>query len=526
MLFKSHLLSVYAGSWQDRVRESERGMFCDECFTHFHSLQHRAMLRSSVGASSVQGAGTEVKGERIDAESVHLSTHVSFQDATTLHKDQNGLKEDKEQLVDLLTRDLPLQKAEPYLINQQMRQRVITKHIYETLVTECMECSYRSASWRCRDCQQLYCHTCLIGLHSQGPFASHFSSPLCYYTKENHQSYLNAAANKNMHTKMQAIMKAGALRKEEEEKAATLKLQTWWRMVMYGKKGKLHIKVSRRRLRRIYFARKRDKAAQEKSLSYYPRALLGLLPELFNDTMEDRVLKRISMLNWQRARQYIYRNKQFPHERLKVVKKKAHEDDEHDVNATNAKGDIKYGFDVGTYEELVDQAKRGGFRIGKVITKWGKNKYQTISDMSKTLLPNTLIRIGVQIMKVVRVTTDMLYTTRRWRGDKGEYIVYRLPTPREEFGLSFQLKYYSYFLIAGNPLLQSLFRVHNSVCHALSGQALKVSKTLKRYDFKHGEKNYILFPLQSFRSFLALYVDWLSFHLTIFFQTLLLSFMS
>ena len=64
----------------------------------------------------------------------------------------------------------------------------MTDHHFDFTVQPCEECGVRAASWRCNDCTQIYCHTCLTGLHSMGgPFASHRAEKLPYYTKEMHQ---------------------------------------------------------------------------------------------------------------------------------------------------------------------------------------------------------------------------------------------------------------------------------------------------------------------------------------------------
>jgi hypothetical protein len=124
--------------------------------------------------------------------------------------------------------------------------------------------------------------------------------------------------------------------------AAVLRVQTWWRTIFFCRRGRAHMKTVRQALRRAFRVRVSDsKHFREKPL-YRMKDIFGWNSQLKSDTRDEIALGSISVFGRQRARTYIWPNK---------------EDWGHFVisRAEPRKGVPKEGFHVGTLEELCDQ---------------------------------------------------------------------------------------------------------------------------------------------------------------------------
>ena len=108
----------------------------------------------------------------------------------------------------------------------------------------CEECHWRASSWRCRDCRQIYCSKCLLGLHSLGgPFSKHSAEPLPYFTPDMHKRFEEEELAYKLRAKSE-LLKHQRLEAEEKLKLeSAVKLQAWWRMIMGRNWGRKFIKV-------------------------------------------------------------------------------------------------------------------------------------------------------------------------------------------------------------------------------------------------------------------------------------------
>ena len=140
------LIKHKPGTIHFHIPKHEVGMYCDTCFTHEHDKHE----------------------QRIEQD---------------MAKKKNA--------VTILNRC-----KEAYLVQQRLHRKIDTSHRYEDLIQNCEECKWRSASWCCTDCKQVYCNKCLVGLHSMGgAFSRHKAELLPYYTPSMHASFhpLNTA---------------------------------------------------------------------------------------------------------------------------------------------------------------------------------------------------------------------------------------------------------------------------------------------------------------------------------------------
>ena len=136
-------LPAVSGTAQEMLRSNQRGVYCDSCFSCAHDQSEESL-----------NAGTN---------------------------DQKC----RERMTVFTTND-------PLVVDQQMHKtHYLSSHRFDNLVFPCEECNARGATWRCVDCSQVYCSTCLSGLHGlSGPFSHHTASALPYYTPLMHRNYL------------------------------------------------------------------------------------------------------------------------------------------------------------------------------------------------------------------------------------------------------------------------------------------------------------------------------------------------
>jgi hypothetical protein len=117
---------------------------------------------------------------------------------------------------------------ETYLLSSYLRHPIVTKHTYEPLVAQCEECQIHSASWRCIECFQVYCHACLIGYHSKNQaFLTHKLELLPFYTKEMHESFRNDILTQEFNTMIERVRKQIAMEREEMQYYCAIIIQSW-----------------------------------------------------------------------------------------------------------------------------------------------------------------------------------------------------------------------------------------------------------------------------------------------------------
>lgn len=427
------------GSLQEAMKESERGTFCDTCFVLFHDTD-----------------ADKKKNSYNDPHNVYLG-----------------------------------RTKESYLAAQLIYTFPPTTHHYESTTQCCEECSFRMASWRCKDCDQVYCHTCLTVLHSiGGAFASHSADQLPYYTREMHKSHARAVKDKRMHKKLEAAKKAVAIQREIFRNQSIVRIQAWWRGIRGRYEGRKYMRMMRRRQRIAWRERRREDRDIRNTLSYQMQDFFGMAPALHSDTREESILKKLGHWSRPRAREYIYKNL----DDWGFYKFRGH---------TNKKGVPKTGFDVGTEEELLEQAQSGGIRLpGLVILKKGKNVHKTTTDWNGIVNPGEMIRFENRFFYVKEVGEpgDCTVTfERKWTVQdvrKGAR-AYRVPTYTEENFISrmyYQFSYRSYSVLISNPLCITYFQLHASFFRRLSrfGQRMML----------HEQKNGDLAEVKSWKRYM------------------------
>lgn len=422
------------------LAESERGTYCDTCFIHEHNIHDKIMQHSR---------------------------HAEEQ--------KRGVKS-----------ILQLTK-ESYLINQQIHEKLVTTHRYDDLVQPCEECLWRAATWRCNDCQQVYCNKCLIGLHSIGKaFSKHTAELLPYYTPAMHISFQNDINAQLFQRKLEKLNLESKQLWEQKEYFSAVRLQAWWRKLIEGKAGRALMKKRRRMQRIQYRAYKKETLLVRNTLSYKIKGWLGMAPPLATDTREEQALRGINVFHKQQAREYIWKNvEDFGFGDDVCTKKKMHR-----------KGDPRLGFEHGTIPQLIEQAREGGYRLpGEIMVKLGHRVFTTTCNLTGLLRNGEIIRMESRFFGVISVSDDSIKVDRIWRkdetlpevlsksqsgrfhtmssgsksvhqhhklntirGPEGGVIAYRVPLYKDEkFRRYYKFKYKLFDYTVGNPLVQGWF---------------------------------------------------------------------
>jgi hypothetical protein len=434
------------GNIRESVGEADRGSYCDTCFVHEHDSNEKAL-------------------------------HI--------HKQR------RKDLKNILA-----YSTQAYLVEHYLRQRIITSHHYEDLVQSCEECCTRSSTWRCQDCNQVYCSSCLVGLHSMGgPFARHRAEQLPYFTPEMHVSFKKDINRQLFQQKMEKLNRVEKARREEHHRQCAIKVQAWWRMIIYGYRGRKEMKRRRRRQRIAYRAHKRENIEKRNTFGFRLWDLLGRAPPLLTDTHEEAALRTLNVFQKEHARTFIYENM----------------DDwgYYRVSRTlPRKGIPKTGFDVGTPEELMEQAQRGGYRLpGRVMVVPGEHTFATTRDLTRLLRPGEYVRIHRRIFGVVRVTSTTVRVNRFWHAgvdeekpsEEGE-LMFRAPLyAGEPRRAEYRVKYLGYALLVENPLSQLGVRGYRLYCAQMMRFALYMVRSNRRNGMKEEE--------QAWRAAAAQYAD-------------------
>merc|ERR1711871_792665 len=95
---------------------------------------------------------------------------------------------------------------------------------------------------------------------------------------------------------------------KEKYKSCILKIQSWWRMIYYKRRGYLHLRKCRRMMRLEYRNRRRETRLRRQNFGYQLTNFFGVAPALSSDSKEEVVLRSIPWVFRHRARQYIWRN--------------------------------------------------------------------------------------------------------------------------------------------------------------------------------------------------------------------------
>ena len=140
---------------------------------------------------------------------------------------------------------------------------------------------------------------------------------------------------------------------------------------------------------------------------------MGLASHLSTDTREETVLKRIPIFRRHQARKFILLN-QSDIEFYRICC---------DISDVHRKGLPKRGFELGTLEELTDQALYGGFRLpGGILMKLNSYVHRTYTDLSclpsEVMSVGCLIRIKNEIFQVKDIQENSIEFDRQWKGTR------------------------------------------------------------------------------------------------------------
>lgn len=412
--------------------EGDRGILCDTCYIHIHTSE-------------------SVVGPKKKAVS-HVTVNSGTKDA--------------------------------YLISQSLNERLHTNHRYRSLVQVCEECQWRGASYRCEDCDQIYCNKCLIGFHSiGGPFAKHKAEKLPYFTPDMAKKYEKAMFEKRLQLKIERVAQAYAHKAQELRVMSAIKLQSWWRMILGRRKGRAFMKEKRMTIRRRARLRKYEDYTYRSTLWYQIRNIFGFAPKLSSDTLEERILGKHHLFARDRIRHYINNNVDDWGYFYVQSKKRFHRTGQGEITPLGRKGVPKTGFQVGRFIELQDQATRGGYRLpGKIHMIRGEKCHQVNMDISSLLQRGQYIRIGRQLFILMKVDGLNITFNRRWRfPDRKNMPIYLLPCYRgERHRRYYKSRIMLYDLIVGNQLTQATLQGYKAFYDYLNVKSLDMARSNKR----------------------------------------------
>jgi hypothetical protein len=388
--------------------DGERGVLCDTCYTYVHD-----------GCNSTSAVVTKKLGN-----DNHCGDHCK----------------------------------DAYLIQLEMNQRLDTDHRYSALVQFCEECQWRAASYRCSDCDQVYCSKCLKGYHSiGGPFASHTAEKLPYYTPDMHKKFERAIFAQRLQRRIEKVAQQFAKAALKKKVKCCIYIQSWWRMMMFGIPAREFLKEGRLKERRMFKVRRIENLAFRKKISYKIKDFLGVAPILKSDTLEEQTLKRHSIFRREKIRHFIYPNC----DDWGFLQQKSLELDP-PIEPTQ-KGSPRKGFDFGTPDELRDQAKYGGYRIcGRINMKMGETQHDVDRDLSKFVKRGMLLRIGTAFFGVANFTEKTITLNRRWRfASKNGCIMYRLPCLKNDrYKAEYKYRMKLFDIFTGNPICQGYLKTY------------------------------------------------------------------
>ena len=418
--------------------DGERGVLCDTCYTYVHD-----------GCNSSASVVTKKIGN-----DNHFGVHCK----------------------------------DAYLIQLDMNQRLDTDHRYTSLVQFCEECQWRGATYRCSDCDQVYCTKCLMGYHSiGGPFASHTAEKLPYYTPDMHKKFERAIFAQRLQQRIEKVAQQFAKAALKKKVKCCIQIQSWWRMIMFGIPAKAFLKEERLKVRRMYKIRRIENVAYRNKLSYKIKNFFGVAPILQSDTLEEQTLKRHSIFRREKIRHFIHRNC----DDWGFLQQKSL-----DLNPPippTKKGSPRKGFDFGTPEELKDQAKYGGYRIcGRINMKMGEIQHDVDADLSNYFKKGMLLRIGTAFFGVVTYTDKTVTLNRRWRFEsKQGCLMYRLPCfQTDRYVKEYKNRMKLFDISTGNFVCQSYLKGYEMLYAYMAKQARERATEEKKAGFMAQSKKW------------------------------------
>ena len=433
------------GHIRESISEADRGMYCDTCFTYTHDQNEKALL---------------------------------------LHKQhRNGLK------------NILNYTSQAYLISQYIKTKIITNHIYDNIIQICEECNYRCSTWRCIDCNQIYCNICLISLHSINcPFSHHKAELLPYFTSNMYINFKKDINQQIFQLKMEKLLKIDKIKYNKKLHYLITKIQAWWRGLIYGKKGRKIMKNKIKKLRNLYKAYKNDTINKRKNIIYKIKNYFGYTTELYSDTIKDKIINKCNIFN--------------KHIAIEFIENNIEDWGFYRISRKNPrKGIPKTGFNVGTIEELLDQAQYGGYRIpGKVIIIPGEQEFTTTVDLTKILKIGEYIRIKKRLFCLINITKTTIKVNRYWYAgnnkennklnDEGE-VIYRIPMYQNEpRKLEYRIKYLSYIITIENPITQFSLSIYQLYLKNMMRFSLYMIRSNRRNNMKEEEQAWRLASIQ------------------------------
>jgi hypothetical protein len=368
---------------------------------------------------------------------------------------------------------------EAYLTGGKLQQRLDTSHRHVSLVQVCEECSWRSAAYRCAECDQTYCNTCLIGMHSMGgPFSSHKAEKLPYYTPNMHVKYEKANFEQRLQKRIDKIAQSYARKLNEKRTSSVIKLQSWWRMILGARVGRQYMKEMRLSQRRAWRLRKYETMNYRESISYKILNVFGMAPELSSDTREEKVLNKLSIFNRQPARLYIWGNV----EDWGYMQAKGKGTEEANAPRTR-KGVPHTGFDVGTIEELIEQSRYGGYRLpGTIDLVQGQVGHEVSMDLTTLLKIGMLIRLNKSFFKIVEVNKTSIIFNRKWRevSQKGIRLYIMPCQPGQKYRRYYKFRHDLFDYVCGNVVSQTFFELYRKLMLKSSVKCKSISVVYKR----------------------------------------------
>ncbi|CAM9191707.1 unnamed protein product, partial [Phaeothamnion confervicola] len=217
-----------------------------------------------------------------------------------------------------------------------------------------------------------------------------------------------------------------ARRAEQRQRDAATTIQRWWRGTIGRREGRAVLRAGRLAIREQWRRRRQDDAVRSAAWWRF-LDFFGAAPGFGSDTPAEAVLREL----WRWRRRAAARDIELNRE----------DDGWYPERFPDRKGRWRRGFEVGTVDELREQAMHGGVRLpGRHAVCRKSAVIRTQHDLIGLLKRRNLLRIAGTgggcssndsggLYRVKAVAADSVTLDRIWRfGDDGGVLLFRMPS--------------------------------------------------------------------------------------------------
>jgi hypothetical protein len=259
-------------------------------------------------------------------------------------------------------------------------------HKWAWMVVSCVECQDYAARWRCNECDDLYCTECFSKVHSKGTKVEHTYIQLSYFTRTLYEHFQRDIRERARRDKEAEQMGRLTVELTDTSHESTTVIQKHWRARMGRIEGHEKMREVRRIERKMWKLRQEENRKRRRIL-YRWRDSKGRAPPLESDTLEEQILKKLKPKKRIQAKYFIEQNVS---------------DDGHFAELrADIKKAPKTGFDVGSFEDLWQQAVFGGIKLpGTISVDEGARQVTTSVSLLEHVKEWDRVRIGRDIFDV------------------------------------------------------------------------------------------------------------------------------